>query len=117
MSKSFYHTGFVVKDLETSARLNAEVLGMQIGDRIERQGEFVEQFVAFPGTHIERAFLDKGEGHKLELVQYLSPTSGPGGVEWNDLVATHLAFLVNDPDRFYTETSQKGLRYNNPPAT
>jgi len=60
--------------------------------------------------------LDKGEGHKLELVQYLSPASGPGGVERNDLGAAHLAFFVDDLDRFYTETSQKGLRYNNPPA-
>ena len=70
MLKSFYHTGFVVEDLETSARFYAGVLGMQMGDRIERQGEFVEQVLAFPGAHIDRAFLDKkGEGHKLELVQ------------------------------------------------
>ncbi len=116
MLKSFYHTGFVVKDLGKSARFYAEVLGMQMGDRIERQGEFVEQVLAFPGAHIDRAFLDKGEGHKLELVQYFSPASGPGGVERNDLGAAHLAFFVDDLDRFYTETSQKGLRYNNPPA-
>ena len=98
MLKSFYHTGFVVKDLETSARFYSEVLGMQMGDRIERQGEFVEQVLAFPGAHIDRAFLDKGEGHKLELVQYFSPASGPGGVERNDLGAAHLAFFVDAQD-------------------
>lgn len=116
MLKSFYHTGFVVKDLDASAQFYSEVLGMQIGERFERQGEFVEQVLAFPGAHIDRAMLDKREGHKLELIQYLSPPSGPGGVERNDLGAAHLAFFVEDLDRFYAETSQKGLKYNNPPA-
>ena len=116
MLKSFYHTGFVVKDLDASARFYSDVLDMQIGERFERQGEFVEQVLAFPGAHIDRAMLDKGEGHKLELIQYLSPPSGPGGVERNDLGAAHLAFFVEDLDRFYAETSQKGLKYNNPPA-
>ncbi|MCS5657512.1 MAG: VOC family protein [Dehalococcoidia bacterium] len=116
MLKSFYHTGFVVKDLDASARFYSDVLGMQIGERFERQGEFVEQVLAFPGAHIDRAMLDKGEGHKLELIQYLSPPSGPGGVERNDLGAAHLAFFVEDLDWFYAETSQKGLKYNNPPA-
>ena len=116
MLKSFYDTGFVLKDLDASARFYSDVLGMQIGERFERQGEFVEQVLAFPGAHIDRAMLDKGEGHKLELIQYLSPPSGPGGVERNDLGAAHLAFFVEDLDRFYAETSQKGLKYNNPPA-
>ena len=117
MLKSFYHTGFVVKDLETSARFYSEVLGMQMGDRVERQGEFVEQVLAFSGAHIDRAFLDKGEGHKLELVQYLSPASGTPTVNRNDLGAAHLAFFVEDLDKFYEETSTKGLKYNNPPAS
>ena len=117
MLKSFFHTGFVVKDIEKSAKFYCDVLGMRMGDRIERQGEFVEQVLAFPGAHIDRAFLDKGEGHKLELIQYLSPSSGTPNVNRNDLGAAHLAFFVEDLDRFYRETSQRGLNYNNPPAS
>ena len=116
MLKSFYHTGFVVKDLDASAKFYSEVLSMQMGELFERQGEFAEQVLAFPGAHIDRAMLDKGEGHRLELIQYLSPVSGPGGVKRNDLGAAHPAFFVEDLDRFYAETSQKGLNYNNPPA-
>ena len=117
MLKSFYHTGFVVKDLDASTRFYSDVLGMQIGERFKRKGEFIEQVLAFPGAHIDRAMLDKGEGHRLELIQYLSPPSGPGGVERNDLGAAHLAFFVEDLDRFYAETSEKGLRFNNPPSS
>ena len=64
MLRSFYHTGFVVKDLDAPARFYSEVLGMQMVERFERQGEFVEQVSAFPGAHIDRAMLDKGEGQR-----------------------------------------------------
>ena len=117
MLKSFFHTGFVVKDIDKSANFYTEVLGMRMGVRFVRQGAFVEQVLAFPGAHIDRAMLDKGEGHKLELVQYLSPASGTPQVNRNDLGAAHLAFFVEDLDRFYAETSEKGLRFNNPPSS
>ena len=117
MLMSFFHTGFVVKDVEKSAKFYSEVLGMRMGDRFERQGEFIEQVLAFPGAHIKGGFVDMGEGHQLELIQYLSPASGENNLNRNDLGASHLAFFVEDLDKFYQETSQKGIRYNNPPAS
>jgi len=117
MLKSFFHTGFVVKDIEASIKFYAEVLGMRIAGRTEREGEFVEQVLAFPGAHIKGGFVDMGEGHQLELIQYLSPASGENNLHRNDLGASHLAFFVDDLDTFYQETSQKGIRYNNPPAS
>ena len=116
MLKSFFHTGFVVRDIEESVRFYSEVLGMRIAGRAERQGDFVEQVLAFPGAHIKGGFVDMGEGHQLELIQCLFPKSGTGGINRSDLGASHLAFYVEDIDRFYEETSQKGLTYNNPPA-
>jgi len=116
MLKSFFHTGFVVRDLEKSVAFYTDVLGMRVATRMERQGEFINQVLAFPNAHIKGAFVDKGEGHQLELIQYISPRSGPGGIDRNDLGASHLAFFVEDLDRFYAETSQRGLRFNNPPA-
>ena len=116
MIKSFFHTGFVVRDLEKAVAFYTDVLGMRLAARMERQGEFVNQLLAFPNAHIKGAFVDKGEGHQLELIQYISPSSGPGGINCNDLGASHLAFFVEDIDQFYAETSQRGLRFNNPPA-
>lgn len=117
MLKSFFHTGFVVKDIEQSIKFYSEVLGMRIAGRTEREGEFVEQVLAFPGAHIKGGFVDMGEGHQLELIQYLSPASGENNLNRNDLGASHLAFFVEDLVKFYRETSQKGIRYNNPPAS
>ena len=116
MLKSFYHTGFIVKDLEKSVAFYTDVLGMKIARRMEREGEFINQVLGFPDAHIKGAFVDQGEGHQLELIQYITPVSGPGGVERNDLGAAHLAFFVEDLARFYAEKSQQGLRFINPPA-
>ena len=117
MLKSFFHTGFVVKDLEKSVDFYANVLGLQLALRMERQGEFINQVLDFPDAHIKGAMVDKGEGHQLELIQYLNPASGPGGISRNDLGASHLAFFVDDRDKFYLETKERGLRFNNPPAS
>ena len=116
MLKSFFHTGFVVKDLEKSVDFYTNVLGLQLALRMERQGEFINQVLDFPDAHIKGAMVDKGEGHQLELIQYLNPASGPGGISRNDLGASHLAFFVDDLDKFYLETKERGLRFNNPPA-
>ena len=117
MLKSFFHTGFVVKDLEKSVDFYTNVLGLQLALRMERQGEFINQVLDFPDAHIKGAMVDKGEGHQLELIQYLNPASGPGGISRNDLGASHLAFFVDDLDKFYLETKERGLRFNNPPAS
>lgn len=116
MLKSFFHTGFVVRDLDKSVDFYTNVLGMRVIRRLEGQGEFANKLLGFADAHIKGAFMDRGEGHQLELIQYISPPSGPGGINRNDLGAAHLAFYVEDMDRFYAETSQRGLRYVNPPA-
>jgi catechol 2,3-dioxygenase-like lactoylglutathione lyase family enzyme len=117
MLKSFFHTGFVVRDLEKSVDFYASVMGLRLAARTERRGEFIDQVLAFPNAHIKGAFFDMGPGHQLELIQYLSPASGPGGINRNDLGASHLAFFVENIDQFYTEKSHRGLRFNNPPAS
>ena len=107
MLKSFFHTGFVVRDIEESVKFYSEILGMRIAGRTERQGEFVEQVLAFPDAHIKGGFVDMGEGHQLELIQYISPHSGPNTIERNDLGAAHLAFFVEDLDKFFKDTRER----------
>ena len=116
MLKSFFHSGFIVRDLDRAVEFYTNVLGLKVAMRMERQGEFIDQVLGFSGVHIKGAFLDLGDGHQLELIQYLSPASGPGGISRNDLGAAHVAFYVEDIDQFYAEKSRQGLRPINPPA-
>ena len=117
MLKSFYHTGFVVEDLERSVAFYSDVMGMRIVTQVDREGETINQILGFPDAHIKGAFLDKEEGHQLELIQYINPPSGRARFERNDSGATHLAFFVEDLDRFHEETSKRGLTYLNPPTS
>jgi catechol 2,3-dioxygenase-like lactoylglutathione lyase family enzyme len=116
MMRAFFHTGFVVKDLDKAVDWYTNVMGLKVAGRMEREGDFACQLLAFNEAHIKGAFLDLGEGHQLELIQYLNPASGNPEVNRNDLGASHLAFFVDNIEEFYTEKSQQGLRFNNPPA-
>ena len=116
MLKAFFHTGFVVKDLDQTIDFYTNVMGLRVAGRMERSGDFVCQLLAFPDAHIKGAFLDLGEGHQLELIQYLAPPSGSGDTHRNDLGASHLAFFVENLDQFYADKSQQGLRFNSEPA-
>lgn len=117
MLKSMFHTGFVVKDLEKAIAFYTEVMGLRVIGRVERRGEFADQLVGFPNAHVRGALLEIGQGHQLELVQYLSPASGPGGIQRNDLGATHLAFFVENTDQFQSQYSGRGLLFLSPPAS
>ena len=117
MLKSFYHTGFVVRDIESSVAFYTEVMGLKLVLRTERTGEFIETLVGFKNAHIKGAFLNLGDGHNLELLQYISPPSAEGHINRNDLGAGHLAFFVENIEDYYSTMSQKGLRFISPPAS
>ena len=116
MLKAFFHTGFVVKDLDQTIDFYTNVMGLKVAGRMERAGDFACQLLAFDNAHIRGAFLELGDGHQLELIQYLTPPSGLTSGNRNDLGASHLAFFVENIDEFYTEKSKQGLRFNNEPA-
>ena len=44
MLKSFYHTGFVVRDLDKSVDFYTNVLGMSVARRMEHEGQFIYHF-------------------------------------------------------------------------
>ena len=116
MLKSFFHTGFIVKDLEAAVAFYTDVLGLNLAQRTERAGEFPSTLLGFPEAHIKGAFLDLGAGHQLELIQYLNPTGGFAAFDKNDVRAAHLAFFVDDIDGFYEKTRQRGVHYGTPPV-
>ena len=67
MLKSFFHTGFVVKDLEKTLDFYTNVMELRVAGRMERTGGFASQLLGFRDAHIKGAFLELGEGHQLEL--------------------------------------------------
>ena len=118
MLKSFFHTGFVVKDIEESVRFYSEVLGMRIAGRTERQGEFVEQVLALSRRPHQGRIRGHGRGTSTGANPVpVAPERPPA-----ESTATTSAHPTSpSTSRTSTastrKTSKKGLTYNNPPAT
>jgi catechol 2,3-dioxygenase-like lactoylglutathione lyase family enzyme len=117
MLKSMFHTGFVVKDIDRTIDLYTNVMGLKLVGRTERTGDFACKLLAFDNAHIKGAFVELGDGHQLELIQYINPPVGDGHLNLNDASASHLAFFFENIDQFYANTSQKGLTFNSDPAS
>ncbi len=116
MLKSMFHTGFVVKDIEKTIDFYTNVMGLTLAGRTERRGDFASKLLAFPEAHIKGAFVELGDGHQLELIQYINPPVGAGSLNRNDAGASHLAFIVENIEAFYADKSGRGLTFNSDPA-
>ena len=117
MLKSMFHTGFVVRDIDRTIAFYTDVMGLKLVGRTERTGDFACQLLGFQDAHIKGAFVELGDGHQLELIQYVNPPVGDGHLRLNDAGASHLAFFVEDIDEFYADKSGRGLTFNSEPAS
>lgn len=117
MLKSMFHTGFVVRDIDKTIDFYTNVMELRLVGRTERTGDFACQLLGFQEAHIKGAFVELGDGHQLELIQYINPPVGDGHLHLNDAGASHLAFFVEDIEAFYADKSQRGLTFNNEPAS
>ena len=67
------HTSFTVSDVERSIAFYRDLLGMELLSLAERDPIFSERVTAIPGAHLKVAYLKAPDGHRLELIEYLSP--------------------------------------------
>lgn len=111
------HTGFVVKDLDKSVDFYRKVVGLNVVATREREGWPISQVVGYENSRIKVALLGKGDGHLVELIQYIHPTgSERPSNERNTLGATHLAFDVEDIGQTYQHLISQGAQSLNPPV-
>ena len=109
MIKAMHHTGFVVRDVEKAVEFYRDVVGLDLIDRLEARG--------YDNTHLKIALFGTGDGHRLELIQYVSPPSAERPTqERNVLGVAHLAFEVDDIDKAYRAITSGGAKSLNPPA-
>ena len=73
MIKQLHHTGFVVTDRDKSVAFYRDVVGLKLIAEYERIGPGIDAVIGYENTHLIIANLDLGEGHILELIQYLNP--------------------------------------------
>lgn len=117
MITGMHHTGLVVTDLEKALEFYRDVLGLEVVRVTERQGSEISQIVGYEDTHLKAALLRIGNGHILELIQYISPPPhGRQTEERNTLGAGHLAFDTDDIWATYEDIRRRGAAPLNPPV-
>jgi catechol 2,3-dioxygenase-like lactoylglutathione lyase family enzyme len=117
--RALYHTGFVVSDLERSVAFYTGVLGMRLErPPTELSGEWISNVVGYPGTRLRSAFVGIGDGHSIELIQYLSPAGPrtPHPPDRNRVGAAHAGMVVDDAGAWYERLRSAGVEVLGPPA-
>lgn len=114
-ARGMHHMGLTVSDLESSVAFD-ELLGFEVVERIEEEGEDVERGVAVPGAHLNVAMLAR-DGGRLELIEYVAPPGGPAPLPNNGTGAAHVCVDVEDVDAAVAELRAHDVEFTSEPIT
>jgi catechol 2,3-dioxygenase-like lactoylglutathione lyase family enzyme len=117
MIKGFFHTGFVVQDMERMIAFYRDGLGLQLRSDSVMKGEVIAQINGLPDIEVRVVFFGReGDPHTLELAQYINPASDREvHSARNDFGASHLCFYVDDIEELYKRLKDNGLSFINRP--
>ncbi len=109
------HTSFTVSDLDRSVSFYRG-LGLELISVAERPPDFAEKVTGIRGAHLRIAYLLAPGGHRLELIQYLSPPGEKLDTRTQNVGSAHLAFIVEDLPALYAELKGRGVAFKSPPV-
>jgi len=92
------HTGITVSNLERSLTFWRDVLGFEFSHRAHQTSEMAEEITGVAGAELKLAVVKAPNGHKIELLQYLSPPDRKEDVDLRpcDVGHAHIAMTVED---------------------
>jgi catechol 2,3-dioxygenase-like lactoylglutathione lyase family enzyme len=114
---SLLHTGLTVRELDRSLAFYRDALGMETVFEQEKEGGYLAAIVGYPGAHVRMAHLAfPGDGHRLELFQYLEPESRGEAGEPRDVGITHVCLLVDDLAALHERLRAAGVDFYSDPV-
>ena len=108
------HTSFTVSDLDRSISFYRNLLGLELISLTGRDPAFSEKVTGIPGANLKIAYL-QAPGHRLELIQYLSPPGEKLDCRTNNIGSAHLAFNVDNLPALYADLKAKGVQFKSEP--
>ena len=108
-----YHTGFVVENLEASLHFYIDILGLKIErEPATQSGEWISDVVGLKNIELKMAFVGVGDGHSIELFEYLNPT----GKKREDMDkvflpgSAHCALIVDDIRSWFKKLKENNVK-------
>ena len=112
-----HHSGFVVADLEKATSFYRDVVGLKVLDNRERTGAAISQVVGYEECHIRAVDVGTGDGHKLQLIEYVNPPARERQSDERSIIgSSHLCLHVDDIDATFNRLVENGAKKMNPPA-
>ena len=113
------HTGITVSNLERSLVFWRDVLGFELSHTADQTGEMAKEITGVEGAELKLAVLKAPGGHKIELLQYLSPPDRKkhADVRPCDVGSVHVALLVDDLEPILQGISASGWKAAGQPQT
>jgi len=123
-SKSFRiaaadHTGITVSNLERSLVFWRDVLGFEFSHRAHQTGEMAEEITGVKGAELKLAVVKAPDGHKIELLEYLTPPDRKQHVDLRpcDVGSVHVALSVDNLDAVLQKIAASGWKAAGKPQT
>jgi glyoxylase I family protein len=112
------HTGITVSNLEKALVFWRDVLGFEFSHSAHQTGERAEQITGVKGADLKLAVLKTSSGHKIELLEYFTP-SDRRHVDLRpcDVGHVHIALTVDDLDAVLKKIAASGWRAAGEPQT
>lgn len=109
---TIYHTGFVVADLDRALEFYTGILGLTV-ERApsESSSDWLARVVGYDSVHLRTAFVGPGDGHSIELLEYIEPRGEPRADQHdrNRPGSAHAAFVVDDVAAWRARLKEQGV--------
>jgi len=112
------HTGITVSNLERSLAFWRDVLGFELSHSAHQTGELAREITGVKGAELKLVVLKTPGGHKIELLEYVSPTNRKY-VDHRpfDVGSVHVALLVDDLEAVLGRIAASGWQAAGEPQT
>ena len=111
--QNIYHTGFVVKNLDTSLDFYTRVLGMKIElGPVVSESPWISAVVGYTNVKMRQAWVGVGGGHFIELNEYVNPRASVRSDQFdrNRPGSAHVAMIVDDVIEWRQKLNTIGIK-------
>ena len=110
------HVGIVVQDLEQAIHFYQELLGLEVVQRSEESGPFLDDLLGLESTRATTVKMSAADGPTLvELLKFHSHPDNRRAARPYSLGPTHVAFTVKNLQQRFERLRAQGIPFTTPP--